>query len=112
MWCRGAADYFACARQLELKHRIVKLGARGAQGETGGERINVRPPSIDPVDTTGAGDAFDAGYIDAWLDGLDVRGRLQRGCVCGGLSTREAGGVASLPDRPGLACVEEATYGP
>src|SRR4051812_4393749 len=49
---------------------IVKLGAEGALGAAaGGEVVRVPAPPADPVDTIGAGDAFDAGFLAGWLDG-------------------------------------------
>jgi sugar/nucleoside kinase (ribokinase family) len=52
---------------------------------------------VDPIDTTGAGDAFDAGFLRAWLDGADLGDCLELGVVCGGLSTRATGGVDAQP---------------
>ncbi len=72
----------------------VKLGAAGALACRAGEPI-VRVPAMrtEPIDTTGAGDSFNAGFLRAWLDGVDLRGCLELGAVCGALSTRQAGGV-------------------
>jgi sugar/nucleoside kinase (ribokinase family) len=50
---------------------------------------------IQPTDTTGAGDSFNAGFLRAWLEGGDLRESLQLGAVCGALSTRQSGGVDS-----------------
>ena len=63
-----------------------------------------------PVDTTGAGDAFDAGFIDALLDGASPRERLERGCITGALSTRKAGALAALPDAQELWSCYDQTY--
>jgi sugar/nucleoside kinase (ribokinase family) len=56
---------------------------------------------IEPTDTTGAGDSFNAGFLRAWLDGGDLHESLELGVVCGALSTRRTGGVdgqATLPE--------------
>jgi sugar/nucleoside kinase (ribokinase family) len=72
----------------------VKLGAAGALAcRADGPVVRVPAMKIDPVDTTGAGDSFDAGFLRAWLDGDDLRASLELGVVCGALSTRAAGGV-------------------
>jgi sugar/nucleoside kinase (ribokinase family) len=62
-----------------------------------GEIIHVRPPVVQAVDATGAGDAFDAGFIDALLDAAPLRRRLERGCITGALSTRKPGRLAASP---------------
>ena len=49
------------------------------------------------VDTTGAGDAFNAGFLAGRLRGLDLRDALQLANRVGALSTRRAGGLAGLP---------------
>jgi sugar/nucleoside kinase (ribokinase family) len=76
---------------------VIKLGARGAIGLDGGRPIRVRPPAVTAVDTTGAGDAFDAGFLWAYLRGDPISRCLLAGNVCGALSTRAAGGVAAFP---------------
>ena len=80
----------------------VKLGADGALAcRADGPIIRVPALTVDPIDTTGAGDSFNAGFLRAWLDGGDLRDSLELGVVCGALSTRESGGVdgqATLPE--------------
>ena len=49
------------------------------------------------VDTTGAGDAFNAGFLAARLRGFDLSESLRYGNHVGALSTRRAGGIAALP---------------
>jgi sugar/nucleoside kinase (ribokinase family) len=49
------------------------------------------------VDTMGAGDTFDAGFIAGHLDGWAPERCLALANVCGGLSTRAAGGVSAQP---------------
>lgn len=76
----------------------VKLGAAGAVAcRADGPIVRVPAMAIEPRDTTGAGDSFDAGFLRAWLDGADVRDSLELGVVCGGLSTRAVGGVEGQP---------------
>lgn len=72
---------------------VVKLGAEGARcGD-----VHVAAPRAEPVDATGAGDSFDAGFIAARLAGEDLAAALALGCACGALSTRAAGGTAGQP---------------
>lgn len=58
---------------------VVKHGAAGATWTDGAERATVPAVAVDAVDSTGAGDAFAAGYLDARHRGLDVAACLARG---------------------------------
>jgi sugar/nucleoside kinase (ribokinase family) len=49
------------------------------------------------VDTVGAGDSFDSGFLYGYLNGWSLEKTLQLACVCGGLSTRRAGGTEGQP---------------
>ncbi|HEY4422306.1 MAG TPA: PfkB family carbohydrate kinase, partial [Pseudonocardia sp.] len=46
---------------------------------------------VDAVDPTGAGDAFDAGLLVAWLGGADPGECLRAGCVAGAAAVRHNG---------------------
>jgi len=91
----------ACAA-LGLENTVIKLGPRGAAAFRNNRVYRVMPPDVDVIDTTGAGDAFDAGFIDAWLSGADIEEQLWRACVCGSLSTRARGALTALPFREQL----------
>jgi sugar/nucleoside kinase (ribokinase family) len=76
----------------------VKCGAHGAlAGEPDGTITRVPAIAVDPVDTTGAGDSFDAGFLTGWLADRPVRDCLALGVACGSLSTRRVGGTAAQP---------------
>ena len=82
--------------------RVVaaKLGEDGAVGvDVDGQVIAVMAPRVEPADTIGAGDAFDAGFIAGWLEGHDIVASLQLAVACGALSTRGRGGVDGQPSR-------------
>ena len=49
------------------------------------------------VDTVGAGDTFDAGFIYGYLNDWGLEKSLRLACVCGALSTQAAGGTAAQP---------------
>ncbi len=51
---------------------VIKLGARGAIGQVDNQVVSVPPFPISPVDTTGAGDSFAAGFVHAHLLGKDL----------------------------------------
>jgi len=73
----------------------VKLGARGAIAAAGQERASCPAYPVQAVDTTGAGDSFDAGFVFGYLNGWALERSLRLGCACGALSIRAAGGTTS-----------------
>ena len=76
----------------------VKLGAEGALAcRADGPIARVPAMPVEPVDTTGAGDSFNAGFLRAWLDGANLAEALRWGAVCGALSTLRLGGVDGQP---------------
>jgi sugar/nucleoside kinase (ribokinase family) len=54
-------------------------------------------PIKEVVDTTGAGDAFNAGFIYGTLKGYSFTDALRCGTICGGLSTTALTGTAAVP---------------
>lgn len=86
----------------------LKLGAKGAMLDWEGQIFRTPPFPVEPLDTTGAGDSFDAGFIYGWLQGAPPEECLQIGNVCGALSTRGLGGIATFP---AIEELEEALAG-
>ncbi|HEX7814621.1 carbohydrate kinase family protein [Dyella sp.] len=72
---------------------VVKRGRLGCLTLDAGELFNMPAFHIDAVDTTGAGDSFDAGFLHAWLRDLPLRECMRWGSACGSLSTRGMGGT-------------------
>ena len=97
----GCEDVVEALRRLDNGHtRIVaKLGAEGSMTLEGGRPLTVKALPVSPVDTTGAGDSFDAGFLHAWLRGLPLIDCLRWGSACGSLSTRALGGTGRQADR-------------
>jgi len=102
----NAAELLAITRTAEietglaaLRGRIptiaVKLGGEGSRAVQGerDERAGIVP--VELVDTTGAGDSFDAGFVYGYLAGWDLARTLRFAGACGSLSTRAAGGTAA-----------------
>ena len=81
---------------------VVKLGADGALAVRGDEALRVPAEHVEVVDSTGAGDGFNAGFIYGFLDGRPLAECLALGVACGSLSVRAIGGV------DGQATLEEA----
>ncbi len=105
-----AADYLDFTARVDLPRGILKLGPRGAAMASGGRTWHVPSPDVPVVDTTGAGDAFDAGFIDALLDGAGPEDCLRRACLCGGLCTAAPGALTGLPARDQIENLYEQTY--
>jgi len=104
---RHPEEVLAGLEELGFTHVVVKLGPEGAAIHEDGRMLQVQPPDVAVVDTTGAGDAFDAGLIDAVLDNADALEMLRRASVCGALSTRTAGALMGLATRADLEKIYE-----
>jgi sugar/nucleoside kinase (ribokinase family) len=87
-------------RLAEIPLVAVKLGARGAIARRGSEIVHADSIPVDVVDTTGAGDSFDAGFLYGYLTERSLSQSLQLACVCGSLSTRAAGGTGAQATWP------------
>jgi sugar/nucleoside kinase (ribokinase family) len=72
---------------------VVKCGAEGAALLDGATVLRAPALRTAPVDTIGAGDSCDAGYVYGFLHGWSAARCLAFAAVCGSLSTRAAGGV-------------------
>lgn len=76
----------------------VKCGRNGAMVQVNGERIVVPPVTVEPVDTVGAGDSFNAGFLFAWLQGANYQDAARAGNIAGALSTLRSGGTEAFRD--------------
>jgi sugar/nucleoside kinase (ribokinase family) len=74
---------------------VTKLGPAGARWTDGTETITVPAEPVAVVDTTGAGDAFAAGFLTARLAGADPRAALQAGCHVAARAVAQVGGRPS-----------------
>jgi sugar/nucleoside kinase (ribokinase family) len=77
----------------------MTFGAEGVIGLEGGEILPVPAFAVPVIDTTGAGDAFHAGYAYARALGRGFRECLDWGCAVAGLKCGGWGGRSALPDR-------------
>lgn len=77
----------------------AKCGPQGAWLQTGGKLVHVPGIAVEPVDTIGAGDSFDAGYLYGHLSGLDPVACAEAGNIAGALSTLRPGGTEAFRDR-------------
>ena len=83
------------------RHR--RQGRRGgAWGKDARASVHVAAPAVDAIDATGAGDVFDAGFLDAWWAGAPLEDCLRRGAWCGARATTAIGGATAAPTRAQL----------
>ena len=83
------------ARQIPTV--AVKMGSAGGLARQGGLVVRQRPLPVPVVDTVGAGDSFNAGFLYGYLHGWPLARSLSLAIACGSLSTRAAGGTAAQP---------------
>jgi sugar/nucleoside kinase (ribokinase family) len=76
---------------------VAKLGGEGAAVQQGEQFAQHPVLPVQVVDTTGAGDSFDAGFVYGHLQGWPLDRTLALAMACGASSTQAAGGTAAQP---------------
>jgi ribokinase len=92
---------------LELRRRgvgsvIVTMGAKGALILDEDHDLFVPSPKVDVVDTTGAGDSFNAGFAVALAEGRPLQEAVRWGVSAGALACTRLGVIPSMPHRTEL----------
>ncbi len=87
----------ACLRGLAAT-TVIKRGAEGVLVVSGSATIAAPAFRITPVDTTGAGDSFNAGFLFQVLQGAPLDQCIRWGNACGALSTQALGGTEGFPN--------------
>jgi len=77
---------------------VVKLGREGAMAQRGAERLTSPALRVDAVDAVGAGDSFDAGFLNQYVRGADLKACLAAGNLAGAFSTTRPGGTGAFRD--------------
>ncbi len=97
----GQGDLETAIRVLaELGPQVaVKDGPRGSYAFQDGQIIHAPAIPVTSLDTTGAGDCFNAGFLRAWLDGKPLIDCLRWGNIVGGLSTTARGATGRVITR-------------
>lgn len=100
--CRmtGRGELDAAVQALPVKPPViaVKRGRQGARVYENGRGVDVAALTVTPVDTVGAGDSFDAGFLRAFLLSKDAVTCARAGNITGALSTQAAGGTEAFRD--------------
>jgi sugar/nucleoside kinase (ribokinase family) len=90
-------DLAADRLKVKVETLAIKMGAEGALGISQNQKVRAASIPVHVVDTVGAGDSFDAGFLFGHLKGWSLEKSLRFACVCGALSTQKAGGVNGQP---------------
>jgi sugar/nucleoside kinase (ribokinase family) len=104
----GCAPSFAAMRALLALGPsvvVVSLGAAGALAVTADEEAAQAAFPAEVVDTTGAGDSFNAAFLVAWMDGGSLRQALRFACAAASRTVAALGARTALPDRATVLAV-------
>ncbi len=93
---KNAADVFL---RNGVKNVIITMGALGAFATDGVKSELLSRINVEAVDTTGAGDAFNGGFVTALSEGKDLFEALRFGNATGALSVTRFGTAPSMPYR-------------
>jgi sugar/nucleoside kinase (ribokinase family) len=77
---------------------VVKIGSRGAEARVGKTKYSAPPLTVEAVDSVGAGDSFDAGFLHQFIRGENVQNCLEFGNLTGALSVTRSGGTEAFKD--------------
>jgi sugar/nucleoside kinase (ribokinase family) len=89
----GSPEPASAAALLDVAGAVVvTAGSAGAHWVDRDGVRTVRSPAVDVIDATGAGDAFDAGLLAAWLAGATPEAALRAGCAAGAEAVSRRGG--------------------
>lgn len=100
MCITGAGDLETAASRLRglAATTVIKLGPEGVLVVSGSTTVSAPAFRITPVDTTGAGDSFNAGFLFQRLQGAPLEQCIRWGNACGALSTQGLGGTEGFPN--------------
>ena len=93
----------------KVRYLVIKDGANGAWITDGNKRLKVRPYPCRPVDTVGAGDGFNAGFLAGILRHRDMETAGHMGAICGALATMTKGDYEGYPDADKMQRILENT---
>jgi sugar/nucleoside kinase (ribokinase family) len=92
------ADKAAETLSQQVPVVVVKRGSQGAMAWAGRTKYVVAPLPVDVVDSIGAGDSFDAGFVHQFTRGKNIQECLRFGNIAGAFSATRAGGTEAFRD--------------
>ena len=93
-----------------VKQVVITMGALGAFATDGQKSELVGRLNVNSIDTTGAGDAFNGGFVTALAEGKDLFTALRYGNVTGALSVTKLGTAPAMPRREEIHELYHKTY--
>ena len=78
---------------------VIKCGSKGVLAKRGKNQFHEPSLPVQPVDTVGAGDSFNAGFLHKFILRCNLEECLEYGNAVAALSTTRAGGTEALRDR-------------
>lgn len=94
-----------------VKQVVITMGALGAFATDGQKSELVGRLEVDSIDTTGAGDAFNGGFVTALAEGKDLFTALRYGNVTGALSVTKLGTAPAMPYKDEIQAFYQKNYG-
>ena len=94
----GPGEIAAHLRTLGAGQVVLKMGREGCLVSTAKGNVRLASVAADIVDTTGAGDCFDAGCAAALIDGLDLVAAAKVGGLAAAACIRNVGGAVGIPE--------------
>jgi len=100
----GAKTVEAAAMKLArwVRVPVVKLGPDGSLAVCNGKILRTKSIRVRTVDATGAGDAYDGGFLHGYLASWPLEECMRAGNICGALATTGAGGSCASPTQKSL----------
>lgn len=109
----ASKDVAVSARSLLARDgqtAVVTLGAQGAQIVSPNRSVRIAGFEVDVVDTTGAGDAFNAGLAVALAEGRDLRAAVRFANAAAALSVAKPGAARSAPYRAEVDALDASSF--
>ena len=93
-----------------VKNVVITMGSLGAFATDGKKSELVPRLNVDAIDTTGAGDAFNGGFVMALSEGHDLFTALRYGNATGALSVTKLGTAPAMPTRAEIDAMVKENY--
>jgi sugar/nucleoside kinase (ribokinase family) len=93
----SAAELAGRLLDLGATTAVIKMGRDGCMVARGADRIQIPPNAAQVMDTTGAGDCWDAGFIAAFANGEELLAAAAIGNACAAFCIEAVGGSTGVP---------------